>query len=269
MSEKTISNSGIIEKKTTAVTKQKSEPLLVSMIKARQGDIAKALPENITPDRFTRVVLNAISTNAELMRCEPMSFLGAMMSAAQLGLEPNTPLGQAYLIPYKGKATFQLGYKGLLDLAHRAGTHVSAQTVYERDEFRYELGLHPDLVHIPAKGDRGEPVAYYATWSNGESFGFEVMTIDEIKQHRDRYSQARSGPWVTSFDEMAKKTVLKKALKYAPLTIEAQKAVSMDETTKTDIRPGHMDEVPDETDWNVIDIQPAQTVNNETGEVEQ
>ena len=116
MSEKTITNTALIQQ-SAAAKPAKTEPTLVTMIKARQADIAKALPANITPERFTRVVLNAVNTTKDLMNCDPMSFLGAMMSSAQLGLEPNTPLGQAYLIPYKGKATFQLGYKGLLDLA--------------------------------------------------------------------------------------------------------------------------------------------------------
>ena len=263
MSEKVITNTGIIQQ-SNAKPATRTKPTLITMIEARQGDIAKALPENITPDRFTRVVLNAVNTNQELMKCDPMSFLGAMMSAAQLGLEPNTPLGQAYLIPYKGKASFQLGYKGLLDLAHRAGTHVTAQTVYQNDDFEYELGLHPDIKHKPAKGDRGAPIAYYATWSNGQSFGFEVMSIEDVKRHRDRFSQAKnSGPWASNFDEMAKKTVLKKALKYAPLSIETQAAVAMDETIKTRVETGHMDEIPDEGEWNVIDVP----INNVTGEV--
>lgn len=83
--------------------------LVVSM-----GDqIQKALPTVITGERFTRMVLTAMSSNPQLQQCTPKSFLGAMMQAAQLGVEPNTPLGQAYLIPYKNKGTlecqFQLG----------------------------------------------------------------------------------------------------------------------------------------------------------------
>ena len=92
-----------------------------------------------------------------------MSFLGALMNAAQLGLEPNTPLGQAYLIPYRNKGKlecqFQIGYKGLIDMVYRNENiqTVQAQCVYENDDFQYELGLDPKLVHKPALKDRGTP----------------------------------------------------------------------------------------------------------------
>ena len=118
-------------------------------IKSMEGEIKRALPSVITPERFTRMVLSALSTNPKLAACTPKSFLGAMMSAAQLGLEPNTPLGQAYLIPYRNKGVdevqFQIGYKGLVDLAYRSGEVevVQAQTVYENDKFECEYGLEP------------------------------------------------------------------------------------------------------------------------------
>jgi len=107
-----------------------------SYIKAMEGEIKKALPSVITPERFTRMVLSAISVNPKLATCTKASFLGAMMNAAQLGLEPNTPLGQAYILPYQNKgvleAQFQIGYKGLIDLAYRSGEVelVQAHIVY-------------------------------------------------------------------------------------------------------------------------------------------
>ena len=124
-----------------------------SYIKSMEGEIKKALPSVITPERFTRMVLSAISTNPKLGSCTPTSFLGAMMSAAQLGLEPNTPLGQAYILPYQNKGTleaqFQLGYKGLIDLAYRSGEVelVQAHIVYENDTFECEFGLNAKLKH--------------------------------------------------------------------------------------------------------------------------
>ena len=168
-----------------------------------------------------------------------------MMTAAQLGLEPNTPLGQAYLIPFRNKGTlecqFQLGYKGLIDLAYRSGqiTVIQAHTVYANDEFHYEFGLDPQLKHVPAEGDRGEPIFFYAVFKTKDGgFGFEVMSADEVRAHAKKYSQAFSSdysPWKTNFEEMAKKTVLKKALKYAPLKTDFVRGLSTDETVKTEL----------------------------------
>ena len=94
-------------------------------VKVMEPAIKKALPSVITPERFTRMVMTAISSNPKLAECTPASFCGAMMQAAQLGLEPNTPLGQAYLIPYRNhgklECQYQTGYKGLITLAYRSG----------------------------------------------------------------------------------------------------------------------------------------------------
>lgn len=168
-------------------------------IKQMQSEIKKALPSVITPERFTRIVLSALSTNPKLSETTPQSFLGAMMTAAQLGLEPNTPLGQAYLIPFwNGKARclecqFQLGYKGLIDLAYRSGevSVIQAQVVYEGDEFSYSFGLDPELKHVPASGDRGQPTHVYAMFRTKDGgYGFEVMSIDDVRAHAQKYSKA-------------------------------------------------------------------------------
>ena len=218
-------------------------------IKVMSGEIAKALPSVMTPERFTRIALSAVSNTPKLGNCTPQSFLGAMMNAAQLGLEPNTPLGQAYLIPYGNKCQFQIGYKGLLDLAYRSGEvkMIDAQVVYENDEFDYELGLDPKLKHVPAKSNRGKPICFYAVIKlNTGGFNFQVMSIEDVREHAKKYSKSySSGPWQTNFEEMAKKTVLKKALKDAPLKTEFVRAVSEDETIKTSVS-NDMSEVPNE-----------------------
>ena len=241
-------------------------------IKSMEGEIKKALPSVITPERFTRMTLSAISTNPKLAQCTPASFLGAMMSAAQLGLEPNTPLGQAYLIPYKNRGVdevqFQLGYKGLIDLAYRSGEVelVQAHIVYENDEFICEYGLEPKLVHKPADSDRGEAVKVYAMFkTKSGGYGFEVMSMDDVRRHAEKYSQAyKSGfsPWKTNFEEMAKKTVLKKVLKYAPLKSDFVKAVVQDESIKNEISED-MYEVKND---NVFEAE-FTDVTEETGEV--
>jgi recombination protein RecT len=239
-------------------------------IKRMSGEIRKALPSVLTPERFTRITLSALSSNPTLQQCSPKSFLGAMMTAAQLGMEPNTPLGQAYLIPYKNhgnlECQFQLGYKGLIDLAYRSGqvSTISAQTVYANDEFVYEMGLEPKLKHVPARSDRGDPVAFYAVFRTKDGgYGFEVMSVEDVRTHARRFSKAfGSGPWQTNFEEMAKKTVLKKALKYAPLKSDFVRELSADETIKSEVSED-MFSVPDET---VLEAD-GYTVDEDTGEV--
>ena len=242
-------------------------------IKSMEGEIKKALPSVITPERFTRMVLSAISTNPKLGSCTPSSFLGAMMSAAQLGLEPNTPLGQAYILPYQNKgnleAQFQLGYKGLIDLAYRSGEVeiVQAQIVYENDTFECEYGLEPKLTHIPADSDRGNAIKVYAMFkTKSGGYGFEVMSMDDVRTHAKKYSQAYGSsfsPWATNFEEMAKKTVLKKCLKYAPLKSDFVRGVVQDGAIKNEISDDMYD-VPnvviDEGDYTIVDTDTGEVV---------
>lgn len=247
-------------------------------VQQMQGEIAKALPSVMTPERFTRITLSALSTNPQLAQTTQNSFLGAMMTAAQLGMEPNTPLGQAYLIPFRNKGIlecqFQLGYKGLIDLAYRSGevTTIQAQVVYENDEFEYALGLEPQLKHIPAMSNRGEPIYFYAVFKTKDGgFGFEVMSVEDVKLHAQKYSKSFNGaysPWKTNFEEMAKKTVLKKVLKYAPMKTDFARGLSADETIKHGVSDD-MFSVPDETDYIDVDNVAAETENNETEIAEQ
>ena len=244
----------IIQKQQQSMAESKAPKTMQQYIKSMEGEIAKALPTVITPERFTRMVLSALSVNPKLAECTPKSFLGAMMTAAQLGVEPNTALGQAYLIPYRNHGTmecqFQLGYKGLIDLAYRSGevSIIQAHIVCEKDEFTYELGLDPQLKHKPAAADRGAAIAYYAMFKTKDGgYGFEVMSIDDVRAHARRYSKSfDNGPWKTNFDEMAKKTVLKRVLKYAPLKSDFVRAIAQDEVIKTTISSDMYAE-PDET----------------------
>ena len=255
-----------------ATTNNGQNKSMQTYIKSMEGEIKKALPSVITPERFTRMVLSAISVNPKLAQCTPKSFLGAMMSAAQLGLEPNTPLGQAYLIPFANKGQlevqFQIGYKGLLDLAYRSGEVdvIQAHIVYENDEFECEYGLNPTLKHIPADSDRGEPSKVYAVFkTKSGGYGFEVMSMDDVRRHAEKYSQAyKSGysPWKTNFEEMAKKTVLKKVLKYAPMKSDFVRGIVQDETIKTEISED-MYSVNNEMAYDAEYTE----VNTDTGEV--
>lgn len=237
-----------------AITEKKNEvsatQAMSGLLKRMHTQIEKALPSVITPERFTRIALTAYSDNAALQKCDADSFLGAMMQAAQLGVEPNTPLGQAYLIPYGNKVQFQLGYRGMIDLAYRSGEiqMIQAHEVHENDEFEYELGLDPKLRHIPALKNRGEVILYYAVFKliNG-GVGFEVMSKEDVETFAKKKSKTyRNGPWQTDFDAMAKKTLVKRLLKFAPVKSDFARAVAADETIKSGISE-NMADLPDET----------------------
>ena len=246
-----------IEKKPT------EKQALFSLIERMKPQIAKALPSMITPERFTRIVTTAISSNPDLAKTTPESFLGAIMQSAQLGLEPNTPLGDAYLIPYRNRGQletqFQIGYKGLIDLAYRSGkiAIIAAHVVYENDKFDCSYGLEPVLKHTPADGDRGKPIKVYGYFKTKDGgYGFEVMSMDEVKEHANQYSKAYNSaysPWKTNFNEMAKKTVLKKALKYAPMSTDIAVAVSNDESIKSTISED-MSAEPNEFDFSGVEV---------------
>jgi recombination protein RecT len=177
------------------------------------------------------------------MECTKISLANAVMTAAEFGLKPNTPLGECHLIPYsnsrtgKKECTFQIGYQGLLDLVRRSGRvrAVYAEWVHANDHFEYVLGLDRTLQHRPyMAGDRGPVIAYYAvahvTDSNPH---FCVMTRDEVLAHGKRFSKAFSKPgglWQTNIDAMGLKTVLIRLCKYLPKSIDDKlsRAIAVD-----------------------------------------
>lgn len=237
--------------------------------------ISQAIPKHMTPERLLRIATTSIRTNPKLKVCTPESLLGAVMQCAQLGLEPSV-LGHAYLIPYKNKnretnqyvdeCQFQIGYKGLIELARRTGqiSSIMAQAVYQNDEFEYEYGINEKLKHVPGDGDRGPVVKYYAyaKFKDG-GYSFLVMSRRDIEIHRDKFSKSKNyGPWVDHFDEMAKKTVLKGLMKYMPISVEFQKAVDQDETTKHfEAGTEDMGDVIDVTDWSEAPAEPETDPN--------
>jgi recombination protein RecT len=203
------------------------------------------------------------------MECSPESFLGAVLTAAQLKLEFG-PMQQAYLVPYGREIQLIIGYKGWLTLMNRSAEiqSVSARTVYERDTFEIEYGLDENLIHKPASGDRGKPVAYYAVirkTNGGRSFA--VMTHAEVIKHRDRYGKKGGkliGPWADpdQFEAMAFKTVFLKAKTWVPTSVETQVAQDMDTRVVKRMTVDQEPEiVPDD------DVVDAEIVDTETGEV--
>ncbi|AMA73349.1 MULTISPECIES: recombination protein RecT [Aneurinibacillus] len=206
-------------------------------LKKMEPEVKRVLPKHMDVDRLLRIALTTIRTNPQLLECTIPSLLGAVMQAAQLGLEPGL-LGQCYIVPYGREATFIIGYKGMIDLARRSGNikNIYAHEVYENDEFEYEYGLYPSLKHKPAMNSRGEFIGVYAVvhFTDG-GYQFEFMSKEEIDKRRLRSRSYKSGPWVTDYEEMAKKTVIRHMFKYLPLSVEIMRGAAQDETVRSDI----------------------------------
>ena len=270
---------GIIQKaaQKNAVSSGNKPRTIREYVKSMEGEIAKALPSVITPERFTRMVFTALSSNPKLQECTPQSFLGAMMSAAQMGTEVNTSLGMSYILPYNNhgtmEATYILGYRGLIDLAYRSGEvkSVQAHEVYENDVFEYEYGLEPKLKHVPAKTNRGNVTHYYAVFTTKDGgFGFEVMSIEDINDFARKFSKSfnsATSPWKTNFDAMAKKTVLKQVLRYAPLKTEFVRGMTQDGAIHSTISADMTMENSMQIDAEGFVSDSVEYVDNETGEV--
>lgn len=209
----------------------KRPPTLADIIEQQRPQLARALPRHLDADRFARIVLTECRRNPGLLQCTPASMLGAMMQAAQLGLEPG-PLQQCYLVPYKGEVTFQVGYRGFIDLFRRAtdGTIV-AREVCENDEFELEYEEGRDrLRHVPNLRQRGEVYAYYglARMPDGSSL-VHVMTQDEVDRHKARSKTKDNGPWKTDPVAMGRKTVIRAMSPYLPASTEVALALESDE----------------------------------------
>ena len=215
----------------TQLTTQNS---LISIVQGMKGQIAAALPKHVNADRIVRIAMTTLRQNKKLANCNKESFLGSLIVASQLGLEPNTPLGQCYLIPYGNECQFQIGYKGLIDLAYRSKQYkrIFAEQVYPNDIFKPTFGLNPNIEHERVFPEKGEPIAYYAVYETVDGgTHFVVWGRERVIDHAKKYSKSyngRSSPWQTSFDAMAKKTVIIDLLKYAPKSIELAEATSKD-----------------------------------------
>jgi len=208
--------------------------------------IQAALPQTakkyLTPERMTKIVLSALSRTPQLLNCTPGSVLKAVMESASLGLEPTGgTLGQAYLIPYRNKGTYEaqliIGYRGLIALARRSGEirSVEAHIIRHGDEYDLEYGLTPKLTHRPnLSGDAGEMVAVYcvAHFKDGGNH-LEVMTRAEVEAIRKRSRAGNGGPWQSDYDEMARKTVVRRAAKYWPLSTELASAMDIEDRAES------------------------------------
>jgi recombination protein RecT len=206
--------------------------------------MALALPSHVTAERLARIALTEVRKNPKLMQCDQVSFMGAIMQCCQLGLEPGGALGHAYLIPFENRAKgitecqFIVGYRGMIDLARRSGQIVSlsARVVHLGDQFRFCYGMDETIEHVPG-GESGPMTHVYAVAKlkdGGQQF--EVMTRADVEAIRDSshgYKSAvkykKDHPWITNFEEMARKTVTRRLFKWLPVSVELATAVSLDE----------------------------------------
>lgn len=218
---------------TQIVPANKKADAIVALLTKMKPQLSVALPRHLSADRMLRIATTSIRRTPKLLACSQQSLLGAIMQAAQLGLECDGVLGHAYLVPFRDEVQLIVGYKGLIDLARRSGqlSTIYARVVHAKDQFEFSYGLSESLEHIPARdADPGEIVAVYAVARLKDGgMQFEVMTAAEVGKIRERSRAKDDGPWVTDPEEMHKKTVLRRLCKMLPASVELARAVALDE----------------------------------------
>lgn len=229
-------------------------PTLTQLVNRMAPEIQRALPDHLSGERIARLALTEIRkseiakakgiSKQSLAECDPMSFVGALLTAAAYGVEVGTP--EAYLVPYKRECTLIIGYQGYTKLfwQHPQAAALDAFAVYSKDEFDYAYGLDPFLRHKPARGDRGEIILYYAAVSlSTGGRHFEVFTPEEIKALRGG-KVGGNGGIPDPMRWMERKTAIRQVLKPMPKSVQLAGAVDADE------RPGselYLDRVAEKT----------------------
>lgn len=243
---------------------------VLDLIKGRRSLYAAVLNDTIDPERFVRVALATVGRTPGLLACKQESLLGALMLSAQLGLEPGTPLGHAYLVPFGQECTFIVGYKGYLELARRSGQIASiyAEAVFEGDDFSWELGLSRDIKHRPLAANRTDYAKLthvYAVAKLRDKDAdpiFVVLTRDQIEATRSRSRAKNNGPWKTDPIPMALKTGVRRLATWMPLSIEMAQAAAHDERAVTKL-DANLDDFVDDLD--MIDVDPVATPSLSAG----
>jgi recombination protein RecT len=203
---------------------------MMAFLKKSESQIAMALPKHLTPDRMMRLALTAFSTTPALRKCTPRSILSSVIVASQIGLEIGIA-GQGYLIPYKDTATFVPGWQGLVGLLNNSGRATAwTGSVFEGDEFDFQLGSNPRCVHIPGP-NYGDPEMITWVYACGKVNGSEQPVIEawpiaRVWKHRDRFNKVGQKHYSYEHPEMyARKVVLLQVLKYMPRSIELNNAI--------------------------------------------
>lgn len=267
----------------------KPKEQIAYLLKQKSGEIAKMLPKHLNAERLLKVAQIAATTTPALAKCDVASLVGAIGQCALMGLEPNTVLGHAYLVPFNTKrkdtnggerwvnsVQVIIGYKGLIDLARRSGQIVSiaAHEVCERDKFEMVYGLDEKLNHTPAMGERGEVIGFYSVAKLKDGgHCFEFMSRHQVETIRDgsqgfqqaaKYGKQASHPWMAHFVEMGRKTVIRRLAKFLPLSVEFQTGVALDSMADAG-RDQHNDAM--DGDYNLLPDDAPEGIDAETGEI--
>lgn len=249
-----------------AAVARRETPTPLSTAKA---DIAKmkpqfelVLPDSIPADRLVRVLQTVITLNEDLAKPQFRQFLlGAAMTVAQLGLDPTPAIGHAWIVPFKGRPTFLLGYKGAVWLASDNGVHMKSHAIHEHDIYDVRLGTEAHIHHkLPAFNvDRGPAVAYYcvASFADGSPPIFDVMSVADVDRIRAASPGKDSPAWANHYDEMGKKTVLKRLSKSVPLGVKAAMAIAHDGVARANVKSEAIDATPayEDADEGVVDAE--------------
>lgn len=233
---------------TTEMTKQTPETVRYLSIKAaleqNKASMAEVIPSHLSPERLLSLALLSIRKTPKLQECAVSTLLGCVVESSRLGLELGGSLGQAYLIPYtvKGVPTVQMiiGYRGYVELMRRGGqvSTIRAVVVHQKDHFELREGLEQVIDHRPyLQGDAGPMKFVYAVAKFARSGDYQAvfLTKAEVDAVRSRSRASADGPWVTDYEEMAKKTAVRRLAKLMPLSVEAAEAIEQDDERSYDI----------------------------------
>lgn len=241
-----------------------------AMLEQFKGEIARALPRHLNPDRMARIALTAFRRTPKLGDCDPRSVFAAVIQAAQLGLEPDT-LGRSYLIPYGRECQFVPGWKGLVDLVNRTGNAtVWTGAVFQGDEFDYAMGDRPYVTHRPCGED--DPNLITHVYAVGRVKGsewpvIEVWPMQRVVRHRDKYNKVGKRHYSHDNMEMyARKVVLLQVIKYMPASADLAAAVGLSDAAETGSQGITVKDAIDGT-WAPVEPENKSGIDTSTGEI--
>lgn len=253
-------------KTALAMFKEKTrDPQFIEAVEQNLGSMSK-----LDPQQVARVAYQAYASNPMLQQCTIPSIIMCVMEASALGLTISGTQGHCYLVPYTNKKTgrkeaqFILGYKGEIELARRGGvTDIYAECVYENDEYKVTKGLHRDIIHVPAEGDRGALKAVYAVAYTKDSSRpvFVDLTKEEVMKRKaaSKDSSGKYSPWVNWEPSMWEKSGIHKLSKYLSLGVAEREAFGRDEARDQGRMQGHQ-VITDAIDVQAAEVDPLDRI---------